>query len=285
VLFLRRMVLVSSIVAGAASLAASASEIHMCVNIGKGTVRLVASATECNPKAEAALTWNEKGPAGPEGPQGLRGPHGPTGPAGATGARGPQGLPGSTGAAGSTGPQGPGGFNGAQLFTVNGMWMAPPTITHVMVELVGAGGGGFGPALNETGGGQGGGGAYTKALLPVTPGDTYTIIVGQAQATQPGVAIVGLPSAFEDSKENVLAVAAGGGPGSLGSGGAGGSIDTESTDLFASPGMAGADGVTESPNGVQFVPNGVEYGLGGEGTTTANTAGSMGKNGAVLLTW
>jgi len=287
----RRFVLVSSIVAGAASLSALASPIHICVNKSKGTVRIVTSAAACNANTETALSWNEKGPigpAGPAGPQGKRGLTGATGPQGlrgATGATGPQGPAGQKGTTGDQGKQGPGGFTGAKLFTANGTWIAPATITHVMVELVGAGGGGFGPFGAETGGGQGGGGAYTKALVPVTPGDTYTVIVGKAQATLAGSQAAGAASAFEDPKFSALAVAAGGAGGFEGTGGAGGVVDAESTDLFASPGLVGANGVTEDPNGVQLVPNGVEYGLGGQGTAASNTAGSMGSDGAVLLTW
>ncbi|HUH61830.1 MAG TPA: hypothetical protein VLZ50_02485, partial [Terracidiphilus sp.] len=228
------------------------------------------------------------GPVGPTGPQGKRGLIGPTGlqgPKGATGAQGPQGPAGQKGNAGDPGKQGPGGFTGAKLFTANGTWIAPATITHVMVELVGAGGGGFGPFGAETGGGQGGGGAYTKALVPVTPGDTYTVIVGKGLPTLAGSASPGTPSVFEDPSSKQLAFAAGGSEGSQGTGGAGGLVDDESTDLFASPGLVGANGTTEDPNGVQLVPNGVEYGLGGQGTTASNTAGSMGSDGAVLLTW
>lgn len=278
-----RFVLVCSIVAGAASLTASASVIHVCVNKSKGTVRIVASATACDAKTETALTWNSKGPEGPAGPEGLKGPRGATG---ATGLAGPRGATGATGAAGSTGAQGPGGFNGAQLFTASGTstWIAPPTITHVMVECVGAGGEGFGPVLDETGGGQGGGGAYTKALVAVTPGVTYAVFVGSGLTGAPGVALPGLPSVFGVSGGQTLAAAAGGIGGSLGVGGAGGGADSGSADLFASPGLSGANGTGVSPNGVQLVPNGTDFGEGGAGTDTV-APGSPGAGGAVLLTW
>jgi hypothetical protein len=277
---LRRFVLVSSIVAGTAALTASASEIHMCINSSKGTVRLVATATACNPKTETALTWNEKGPVGPAGPVGPQGKRGPTGSVGPQGPAGKNGTNGTNGTNGATGPQGPGGFNGAQLFTTPGTqtWTAPPNITHVMVELVGSGGAGWGPLVSAGAYGQGGGGAYTKILVPVTPGDQYTVFVG------PGVAGPGVPSEFA-SGNNVLAAAAGG-IFSLGSaGGAGGSADTNSADLFASPGLPGAANTSTVPNGVQLVPNGVDYGEGGAGVDAVGVPGSPGANGAVLLTW
>lgn len=287
---LSRFVLVCSIVAGAASLTASASVIHVCINKQMGTIRIVASASACNAKTETALTWNSIGPIGPEGPRGIQGKTGKTGatglrgPVGPRGATGATGATGASGAAGSTGPQGPGGFNGAQLFTVSGTWKAPPTITHVMVECVGAGGEGFGPILQEPGGGQGGGGAYTKALVAVTPGDTYTVVVGTGLTGGPGVALLGLPSIFEDASMTVLAVAVGGSGGSLGTGGAGGGADTNAADLFASPGIPGAGGTSVSPNGVQLVPNGTDFGEGGQGVNSVGP-GLAGASGAVLLTW
>ncbi|MBA2460188.1 MAG: hypothetical protein H0V45_00220, partial [Actinobacteria bacterium] len=51
---------------------------------GKGTLRVVDSAGECE-KNEQALTWNQRGPAGAPGIAGAQGPAGPQG------ALGPQG--------------------------------------------------------------------------------------------------------------------------------------------------------------------------------------------------
>ncbi len=275
---IRRVVLVLSIVTGTASLAASASEIHICVNKSKGTVRIVASATACNATTETALTWNQQGPVGPKGPQGIQGKRG------ATGATGPTGLRGATGATGATGAQGPGGFNGAQLFTASGTWTAPPTITHVMVECVGGGGGGAGFLIAGTPtGGQGGGGAYTKALFAVTPGEQYTITVGAGGIGVPEFGTSGLPSIFENAAGTAGVVAAGGTEGAAGTGGAGGAADTNSADLFASPGLSGGNGNSVNPNGVQLAPNGTDFGEGGAGSTTGTAQG--GASGAVLLTW
>ncbi len=284
------VVLLSALLTGAAASAATApaTVIVACVNKTTGDVRIVATGVLCTTK-EAVVRWNVKGPAGPEGPKGAigaRGEVGPAGPRGATGARGPQGVQGFTGGTGPSGPQGPGGFNGAQLFTANGTWIAPPTITHVMVELVGGGGSGYGQVGDAGGGGQGGGGAYTKILVPVTPGDTYTVIVGAGGTfISLGATIPGLPSVFEDSSDTGLAVAAGGnGAPSAGVGGSGGAADTAiSTDLFASPGLAGANGTSVNLNGVQLAPNGTDFGEGSPGVVTGTPA--PGANGAVLLTW
>src|SRR5690242_7265278 len=56
------------------------------------------------------------------------------------------------------------------------VWLAPPGVAHVMVEMWGGGGSGeVGPPLGVTGGG---GGAYSRTVLDVTPGTIYTILVG-----------------------------------------------------------------------------------------------------------
>jgi hypothetical protein len=79
---------------------------HACVqgkhgDEEKGDLRLIdTSAGQSCRKNEAAVSWNQSGPAGPQGP------------AGATGAQGPAGAQGLAGPAGATGPQGPAGPQG-----------------------------------------------------------------------------------------------------------------------------------------------------------------------------
>ena len=53
-------------------------------------------------------------------------------------------------------------------------WVAPPGVTHVMVEMWGGGAGGGAP-LDLPGGG---GGAYSRSVITVIPGTTYKIQVG-----------------------------------------------------------------------------------------------------------
>jgi len=62
-------------------------------------------------------------------------------------------------------------------------WLCPPGVVALSVELWGSGGKG-GTCSTTGGGGGGGGGAYAKkAALTVTPGTTYTYIVGAASGT------------------------------------------------------------------------------------------------------
>jgi glycine rich protein/IPT/TIG domain-containing protein len=127
------------------------------------------SVTISNGSAQASfdVTYGAAGPIGPAGPGGKEGPAGPSGPPGPKGA---------TGAQGPAGPQGPGGLTGVKDFTESGTFTVPDGVTHVMVELWG--GGGAASLVVNGAGTFGGGGAYTKTVVPVTSGDVYTVTVG-----------------------------------------------------------------------------------------------------------
>lgn len=91
--------------------------------------------------------------------------------------------------------------HGVREFTASGTWIVPPGVTHITIELWGAGGGGAGGGSavggNATGGGGAGGGSgpYVRASVAVHPGDVYTIRLGAGgspgrgesrEAAQPG---------------------------------------------------------------------------------------------------
>src|SRR5437899_2635339 len=64
--------------------------VHGCYNTTNGQLRVIdPDAGQTCRQAEAALDWNQAGPAGPSGPQGPQGPTGPQGPQGPTGPAGP----------------------------------------------------------------------------------------------------------------------------------------------------------------------------------------------------
>jgi hypothetical protein len=196
------------------------------------------------------------GAAGAQGPSGSAGPVGPAGPAGATGPAGPAGPVGPPGA-------GTGGFNGVQEFTTSGTFTVPAGITHILVEMWGAGGGGggggagvaVGPYFFEgaAGGGAGGGG-YTLAVISVTPGSVYTISVGAGGAGGQGgcsssysctvqsatAGQDGTGSQVLDSSSAVIATAAGGQAG--GAGGAAMSINGSYSSTGGTGGAGGAAG-------------------------------------------
>lgn len=70
-----------------ANIPAANGTITGCYHKNNGQLRVVESASQCNP-SELALTWQQQGPPGPQGPIG---PQGATGPQGLTGPAGPQG--------------------------------------------------------------------------------------------------------------------------------------------------------------------------------------------------
>ena len=68
-------------------------------------------------------------------------------------------------------------------FTASGSWIAPPGVTSVTVEVWGGGGKGGSRTSNYTGGG-GGGGAYSRLNnYAVTPGNSYSFVVGAGATT------------------------------------------------------------------------------------------------------
>jgi Collagen triple helix repeat (20 copies) len=246
---------------------------------------------------EPQLLYWFNGPAGPTGAQGATGPQGPAGPVGPQGAPGPQGSigmmgpAGLQGAVGPTGLPGPGGLSGMQVFTNSGIFVVPANVTNVLVEMVGGGAGGGGAFTCQSfnggfctsyGGGGGGAGGYSKALLAVTPGSTYTVSVGTGGPS----GNVGTDSyiASDPNGSTRLLFASRGfpgtdaGPGANGNGGLGGAGQGPLSGV-GSPGQDGQSGLFSSGGtggaGTVLVPNGQKYGAGGTGggTVASSTAG------------
>ncbi|MBU1727724.1 hypothetical protein KKA39_00165, partial [Patescibacteria group bacterium] len=71
-----------------------------------------------------------------------------------------------------------------ETFNSSTTWVAPAGVTSVTAEVWGAGGGGAGENANWDGGQSGGGGgAYSKKInIAVTPGNSYTVVVGTGGA-------------------------------------------------------------------------------------------------------
>lgn len=103
-----------------------------------------------------------------------------------------------------------------QVFTSSGAFTVPAGVTSVTFELVGAGGNGA-----SNGGGGGGGGGYARGTYTVTPGTTYSIVVGTGGSEL--ATIVGGMGILAGAGENATTVPnpniGGGGPGGAGLGG------------------------------------------------------------------
>ena len=130
-------------------------------------------------------------------------------PAGTYGGGG--GSSGGSSSAGNT-PMG----SGSVTFTATGttMWTCPPGVTQVQATPTGAGGGGG--CGSATGNGHGGGGGEVRiGLIPVTPGNSYPVVVGTGGGggTCGGNGSGGSQSSFTgDSSAAVIAHGGGGGP-------------------------------------------------------------------------
>jgi len=129
---------------------------------------------------ELEITLGAVGPAGPAGPAGE------PGPAGSPGVAGPVGPPGPPGVTEPSVPIATAG--GLREYRSTSVWTAPPGVTRVLVEAWGAGGaGGASAPVNRGGGGGGGGGAgsYQRVVVPVVPGTTYDLVVGDGGQPDP----------------------------------------------------------------------------------------------------
>lgn len=225
-----------------------------CYRRDKGNLRLIDwNAGDRCEKNEELVQWNIRGSEGPQGPMGPQGPEGPPGADGTNGVDGAPGLQGPQGPPGETGPPGPAGPPGSGMQGIAAFrfgthsWTAPAGVSHVVVELWGAGGGG-GCDGGPGGGGGGGGGAggYIRAVVPVTPGDTYEVVLGGAESgsscNAEREAVAGLDTVFSTADGTRLAAATGGGPGESGQP----CQATDPSGACTSPGQGGPGGAPGS---------------------------------------
>jgi hypothetical protein len=185
------------------------------------------------------------------------------------------------------------GLNGIKEFLANGTFTVPAGITRLMVEMWGGGGGGGGEWVGSPSsgfcawyeGGSGGSGAYTRDVIAVTPGATYSVVVGAggAGATTGNGGNAGGSQVLDPN--SIILVFAGGGQGGLaassagdGASGAGGQVDANAP-------------ISHSQNAAGFIipPSNVGAGgIGGAGVggnTCTLVNGSNGYPGYVLLIW
>lgn len=178
-------------------------------------------------------------------------------------------------------------------------WVVPVGVTTIAVQVWGGGGSGGGqtspfcPAGAGYGGGGGGSGGWRSiTAIPVTPGETLTVTVGQG-GTAPSSSATngnnGTPSAITRVSSGALLVASYGGNGGnwpagcvAAAGGSGGSAGSNTVGTLASSSAGNAGGTSSLSTGgtAGAAVNG--YGAGGVGYGPAvATAGSVGH---VLIT-
>lgn len=165
--------------------------------------------------------------------------------------------------------------SGDDIFLVPGTyyWQAPPGITDPTAQAVGGGGGGFG-----SDGGGGGGGEYASAVIAVTPGNSYKVVVGSAGAKGNN----GNNSTFFGDSNGITAH---GGSGASGNTGGAGGTGSSATAHFN-----GGAGANQQPSGTQIsqviTATGISSWVCPSGVTTVKVecygAGGGGTNGGVI---
>lgn len=241
------------------------------------------------------------------GTQGPPGAQGEPGPKGEKGDAGPAGSPGMPGAPGPPGPPGaPFGFGGTREFTSNNTFVVPAGVTHVLVELWGAGGGGGGGSsslyiedhglqggyvfLGGSGGNGGGSGGYVRTLMTVTAGTAYEVVIGAGGVGGgPTTCAFGTPcgsrgtdgASTEFRQASTVLAAAPGGSGGSGLGvappGAGGNV-TPGSGLSGNAGQSGTAGQQTHSSSSVFGANGGAGGAGGTGVLSNQSPGAIGKS-------
>ena len=213
-------------------------------------------------------------------------------------------VAGGGGSAGSAAGPGQAGLGtGSVLFTTPGtvMWTCPAGVFQVFAEPIGpGGGGGCGTGFGYGQGAAGGGGEYWNGLVPVTPGNSYPVVVGAGGTGGSGTGGGGQngsagsgPSSFTgDGSVQILAGPGGGGRGGYwgrSGGGQGGTGGTGTTGYpggqggpaypytgggGSSAGPGGQGNAGGSPGGAVAPPGGGAGGSGSGAQSGAGTAGS-----------
>jgi hypothetical protein len=195
------------------------------------------------------------------------------------------------------------GTQNLQYFTPNtqGQWVAPANITRVKARIWGgggAGGSGYGGA-----GGGGAAGGYFEGYCPVTPGEAYTVTVGNGgigSGSQGGASSFGGVAgasggvAGANGSNGVAGLGGATGGGGTGNGlaiegGAGGSALLINTNFIGGAGGAaycggGATAVTSS-SGAASNGNFAAQPGGGGGGGIGTGLGGQGGPGLVILEW
>lgn len=174
---------------------------------------------------------------------------------------------------------------GSQSYTTAGTysWVAPANVTSVSIVAVGGGGGGF---LGARGSGGSGGGLGYRNNQAVTPGTSYTVVVGAGgqgatscvSATDGGcsyfssTAVVNGGKGLKGFCSNSGTIAGGT---FTGTGGGAGGAANNNANCFSSRGGGGAGGYSGAGGNGGITGNGFAGagggGGGGGGTASANT--------------
>jgi hypothetical protein len=174
------------------------------------------------------------------------------------------------------------GPRGVQLFESDGMFTVPAGVTSVLLEMWGAGGA-AGLSTTPSVGGSGGGGAYLRHVVSVSPGQAIAVTIGQG-----GTAACGVDGgAGGDTTFGNLAMA-GGGQGGTAAGQPGGG-GVASLGGISYPGTTGFATGGFSVHGSFLAPARVAPGRGGNSTGPSCNVGpfnnAAGSPGQLIVQW
>jgi hypothetical protein len=154
---------------------------------------------------------------------------------------------------------------GAHTFTV------PDGVSEITVEAWGAGGrGGSTEAQGNRRTGGGGGGAYASSIFEVSPGDSFSLNVGEGSQS----AAAGGDSVFENVDGDVIAAGGGSVPQNSQDGAAGGSEEDSQGNLVSRSGGDGADRQSDNGGG-----GGSSAGPDSVGATATSRVGAVAPDG------
>jgi hypothetical protein len=180
-----------------------------------------------------------------------------------------------------------GGAPNASIFTATGFWICPPGIYKVRVTVVGGGGGAYGYGTGEAYY-SGGNGGSAIGLFAVTPGTTYSLVVGIGGETGEGNPYPGRPGGTGGTSSFASFCSATGGIGGTwdSNGGPGNGLNGNIRNLGNTLGMSTLTSgslfrydLSSSP-AAWSISSPYAAGAGGFGDT-----GSGGMNGAVMIEW
>ena len=130
-------------------------------------------------------------------------------------------------------------------FTSSGTWTAPSGVSHVFISAVGGGGGGGGGSggTSQSGGGGGSGAFIDRVMVDVTPGNSYSVTVGDGGTGGTSTVDGNNGTASSFVADNVTVSVNGGSGGKsyiVGTGGAGGTSSGTGYDVSGTtPGSVG----------------------------------------------
>ncbi len=167
-----------------------------------------------------------------------------------------------------------------ETFTTSGTWTVPCGVTSVTVSVYGAGGGGGGSNSGGQAGGGGGAGGYASSVFVVTPGTTFSYIVGSGGTSGSSSGGDGGPGGA--SSWDGGTVFANGGSGGIGvnNGGAGGTGGTGigTTTITGGNGNPGGNAIGGS-GGSASGPDGGSGGVGGAAGVNGGSGSDFGGGG------